>query len=179
MVVNALARGDQILILRKGGISEGPGGFQLEHERFLFFPTLFHQQRGSVIPSAQILYDSLAPAFSSNVVRIECFAEVVDWKLIETLGAALRLRGQHIWRDEAVREKFETGSACSVYAMAVRVFRLPLPVELPMAAHYGGCKSWVELGTNISRDGAQPVLTDREFNAKLERFEQALAPAEV
>lgn len=179
VVVDALARGDQILILRKGGISEAPGGFQLEHDRFLLFPTLFHQQRESVIPAAQARYDVLAPKLSPSIVRFECLAEVVIWKLIENFDAALRLRDQHIWRDEVVREKFETGKSRSVYAMAVRVFRLPLPVELPMAPHYGGCKSWVELDTIVSRDGAQPVLTDREFGAKLERLEQALEPAEV
>ncbi len=30
VIVDALGRGDQILILRKGGISEGRGGFQIE-----------------------------------------------------------------------------------------------------------------------------------------------------
>lgn len=179
VVVDALAHGDQILVLRKGGISEGPGGFQLEHERFLLFPTLFHQQRALVLPAAQIRYDALAPKLCPNTVRLECFAEVVDWKLIENVDAALRLRGQHIWREEVVKEKYEFGRTRSVYAMALRVFRLPLPVDLPMAAHYGGCKSWVELDTSVSRDGAQPVLTEREFNARLEQFEQALTPAEV
>ena len=52
IVVDALGRGDQIIILRKGGISEGRGGFKVEHEQFLLFPTLFHQQRESVTDSA-------------------------------------------------------------------------------------------------------------------------------
>ena len=40
VIVDALGRGQQILILRKGGISEGPGGFQVEQPEFLLFPTL-------------------------------------------------------------------------------------------------------------------------------------------
>ncbi len=179
VVVDALACGEQILILRKGGISEGPGGFQLEHDRLLLFPTLFHQQRELVTPTAQIRYDLIAPRFSPNIVRLECFAEVVDWKLIENIEAAMRLRGQHVWCEEVVREKFETGKTRSLYAMALRVFRLPAPIELPMAAHYGGCKSWVELDTIISRDDAQPVLTDEEFDVKLKQFEHALDTAKV
>jgi len=63
--------------------------------------------------------------------------------------------------------------------MALRVFHLPAPVEFPMAAHYGGCKSWVELDTIISRDDAQPVLTDEEFDVKLKQFEHALDTAKV
>jgi hypothetical protein len=179
VVVDALARGDQILILRKGGISEGPGGFQLEHERFLLFPTLFHQQRESVIAPSQIRYDAIAPKLSPTIVRIECFAEVVDWKLIDSLDAATRLRSQHIWRDEVVREKLLTGRGSSMYALALRVFRLNAPAELPMLAHYGGCKSWVELDHPVSAGDAQPILTDSEFNLKLERFERALASAEI
>ncbi|MEO8428438.1 MAG: DUF1802 family protein, partial [Verrucomicrobiota bacterium] len=63
VVVDALGRGDQIIILRKGGISEGRGGFQVEHPEFVLFPTLFHQQRESVVPSAQARFDQLAPEF--------------------------------------------------------------------------------------------------------------------
>ncbi len=48
-----------------------------------------------------------------------------------------------------------------------------------MLADYGGCKSWVDLDAAIETNGAQPVLTDREFNAKLERFRIALEPATV
>jgi hypothetical protein len=177
VVVDALGRGEQIIILRKGGISEGRGGFQAEHNRFFLFPTLFHQQRESVLPGAQVRYDALAPMLSPNSVRIEYFAEVADWKFLDSFEPTLRLRGQHVWRDEVVRERFEWGRAKSIYAMAVRVFRLPLPIDVPMRVEYGGCKSWVELDSIISTDGAQPALTDREFDAKLEPFCAALETA--
>lgn len=179
VVVDALGRGEQIIILRKGGISEGRGGFQIEHERFLLFPTLFHQQRESVQPAAQVRYDALAPKLSASTVRIEFFVEVADWKLVDSLETALRLRGQHIWREEVIRERFDWGRAKSIYAMAVRVFRLEAPVELPMRAEYGGCKSWVDLDVTVSPERAQPVLTEREFQGKLERFRAALEPAAV
>lgn len=35
IVVDALALGEQIIILRKGGISKGRGGFRVDQERFL------------------------------------------------------------------------------------------------------------------------------------------------
>jgi hypothetical protein len=38
VVVDALGRGEQILTLRKGGISEGRGGFRLETLRVLAIP---------------------------------------------------------------------------------------------------------------------------------------------
>ncbi|HEY6229533.1 MAG TPA: DUF1802 family protein, partial [Verrucomicrobiae bacterium] len=57
VIVDALGTGRQIVILRKGGISEGRGGFQVDHPEFLLFPTLFHQQRESVLPEAQARFD--------------------------------------------------------------------------------------------------------------------------
>ena len=43
-IVDALGQGAQIIILRKGGISEGRVGFQARHPKFWLFPTRFHQQ---------------------------------------------------------------------------------------------------------------------------------------
>ena len=174
MVVDALLRGTQIIILRKGGISEGPGGFEPEHERFLLFPTLFHQQRERVIAAAQTRYDALAPRLSPSSVCIEGFAEVADWKLLGSLDEGLRLSGQHIWREEVVRERFERGETGSLYALALRVFQLPEPIELPLQSHYGGCKSWIELDAPVSTTNARPVLADDEFEKKFDLFEEAL-----
>ena len=60
--------------------------------------------------------------------------------------------------------------------MAVRIFRLARPAELPMRPEYAGCKSWLELESTIPPEG-DPVLTDREFQEKLARFHSALEPA--
>src|SRR5713101_5627440 len=121
IVVDALGRGAQIIILRKGGISEGRGGFKVEQERFLLFPTLFHQQRESVIDLAQGRYDEISRSFpKADRIRIEFYAEVVDWRELTSLQDAQRLRGQHIWRDEVIAERFEWGRKKDIHAMAVR-----------------------------------------------------------
>src|SRR5213594_4248551 len=110
VVVDALGRGEQILILRKGGISEGRGGFKVEHPRFWFFPTLFHQQRESVIAPAQTRFDQIAPHLPKpDTLRLQFFAEVVAWQRLDSLEAAQRLRGQHIWRDEIIAQRFDWG----------------------------------------------------------------------
>lgn len=179
VVVDALARGDQIIVLRRGGISEDPGGFTIGHDRFLLFPTLFHQQRELVHRAAQERYDVIAPKLSPSHVTIECLAQIVDWKRIANVGAALALRDQHIWRDEVIQERLERAGRGSLYAMAVRVFRLQLPVDLPIEPHYGGCRSWIELDVEVAVQGAQPVLGDLQFGEKLEQFEQALAAPET
>ena len=177
IVVDALGRGDQIIILRKGGISEGRGGFKVEHEQFLLFPTLFHQQRESVTDSAQARYDEVSQSFpKSDRVRIEFYAEVIDWPELTSREDGQRLRGQHIWRDEVIAERFDWGRKKEIYAIAVRVWRLANPRELPMRESYGGCKSWIELGEDISLEGAQPVLSNTKFQEKLKEFRSALHP---
>lgn len=175
VVVDALGAGEQILILRKGGIREGRGGFHVEHPEFLLFPTLFHQQRESVVASARLRFDEIEPGLpDASRVRLEFWARVVDWRRLESLAAAERLRGQHIWRDEVIRQRFEWGREKSVYALAVRVHRLTNSIELPVLAAYGGCKSWIEIVEDISTDQAAPILEEPRFSEKLNQFRSAL-----
>lgn len=175
IVVDALGRGEQILILRKGGIAEGRGGFQVEHPRFVFFPTLYHQQRESVLPAAQARYDEIAPHLPGpEVLRLEFCAEVVAWRRLESLAAVERLRGQHVWRDDVLAQRFDWGKEQRLFALAVRVSRLPQRIELPMLPAYGGCKSWIELAEEIATDAAQPVLAESAFQERLKQFAGAL-----
>ncbi len=173
VVVDALGRGEQIIILRKGGLREGAGGFRVEHSEFLLFPTLFHQQRESVLPTARRRFDELASGLSADVLRIEYFARVIAWRRLESLAAAEVLRGQHVWRDDVIAARFEWGRARQIHALAVRVFKLSAIAQLPMLAAYGGCKSWVELAHDVGPEGAAPALDDREFAEKLAEFEKA------
>lgn len=177
VIVDALGRGEQILILRKGGILEGRDGFQVEHSQFLLFPTRFHQQRESVTPAAQARFDEIAPRLAlSEIVRLEYSAQVVACRRLESLSAAELLRGQHCWRDEVISQRFDWGKTKNIFAIAVRVHRLPLPVELPLLPIYGGCKSWVELEKDMPTTGAVPVLDQQAFDNKLGQLLSALNP---
>jgi hypothetical protein len=178
IVVDALGRGEQILILRKGGIREGRGGFQVEHPRFWLFPTLYHQQRQSVVPHAQARFDAIASQFPPpDRLRIEFCAKVVEWQRLDALADAQGLRGGHIWREEVIAERFDWGKTRNIFALAVRVARLPQAIELEMRPSYGGCKSWVELEENIDSTNAASVLSDDEFASRLATFRGALERA--
>ena len=175
MIVDALGRGEQIIILRKGGISEGRGGFKVEHPRFLLFPTLFHQQRDGVVPAAQNRFDELARNFPPpDRLRLEFFAELASAERLDSPSQAEALRGQHIWRDDVIAGRFDWGREQAIFALAVKVFRLPRAIELPLSPAHGGCKSWVELENEIATDEAKPVLAPAEFENKLDRLRVAL-----
>lgn len=178
IIVDALGSGEQIIILRKGGISEGRGGFRPEHPHFLLFPTQFHQQRESILPAAQTRFDQIVASFPDpSKLRLEYFADVVAVQRLDSLAAAERLRGQHVWRDAVIAQRFDWGQEKNIHALAVRVFRLPRTIDLPMLARYGGCKSWVELETDVATAGAKPVLADEAFTEKLNQFRSALEMA--
>src|SRR3954463_8591651 len=53
VTVRALAEGEQLLTLRKGGIREPEKHFRLEHDRFFLYPTLDHQRNARVRESHQ------------------------------------------------------------------------------------------------------------------------------
>lgn len=176
IVEDALATGRQTIIFRKGGISEGRGGFKPEHERFLIFPTLFHQQRQSVLPEAQARYDRISAQFPpANILRIARCCHVADWRRIENLDQARRLAAHHIWRPEVIQERFDWGREKAIHALVVRVFKLPQPIDLPMLTSYGGCKSWIELERDIDTSAAAPVLSDADFAARLAQIKAALS----
>ena len=174
VIVEALGQGEQIVILRKGGIAEGRGGFRAEYERFWLFPTRFHQQAEGVVPEIAGRFRAMTFP-SEDILRIQYAAEVVETRRLESLAAAERLAGQHIWRDDVIAERFDWGRDQGIYAMAVRVRQLVATMDLPMLEEYGGCKSWIELEPAMDFTSAKPVLEDAIFEQKLADFREALA----
>jgi hypothetical protein len=171
IVVDALGAGDQCLLLRKGGIAEGANGFTVEHQRFLLFPTGFHQQRESVVADAQRRFDQMVPVpHAPTEVGIDFFVEVAESLVLELPDTVDRLRGLHVWKDEVIEKRFSWGGQRRLHALVVRVHRLVQSVRLPMLPAYGGCKSWVELEQEIETDGASPVLSDPRFAGEISRF---------
>ena len=175
IVEDALATGRQILIFRKGGISEGKGGFKPERDRFLIFPTLFHQQREAVVEEAQRRYDEIVSTFPpASTLRVRHYCEITDWREVKSLEMARRLDAFHIWRPNVIEERFDWGRQKLIFAMLVRTHRLPEAVELPMSPAYGGCKSWIELERDVDITGAIPALADETYTQQANQIRAVL-----
>lgn len=177
VVVEALGRGRQSLILRKGGIAEGPDGFVVDHREFLLFPTRFHQEAGQVVPEARDLLPP--PAGSAAVpppdrVLIEFFAVVTGWRQLRSLDEALALSGQHVWTPEVIASRFDWGGEASISMIALRIFRLPRRHDLTLLPAYGGCRSWVELTEPLPVEGATPVLSEAIHSRRMAAIGDAL-----
>jgi hypothetical protein len=138
------------------------------HEEFLLFPTYVHEAAAGIVPEALTLLQRVQadrpPDGELQIAHAAAITEAVQVKSLEALRA---LRGQHIWSDAVVEDRFRRWRPDSVYAMIVRVLALPRPVRVPMRPGYAGCKSWVPLEEDVETAGAHPVLTDTEFDARV------------
>ncbi len=170
VVVDALGVGEQILILRKGGIRERRGEFDVDHNEFWLFPTQYHESENSVIPSKRPALRDIAGRASKELVEIEFYAVVDPVILIGDVSLLKNLQGRHIWNEGVLQERFGFGREPGLYAMVSRVYRLPAPERLAMRESYRGCKSWVELEQPINTTRLTPVLGDEHFSLQREEI---------
>ena len=176
VICEALSEGRQALILRKGGIAEPTGEFQLEHTRFWLFPTYVHQQQAGIKPEAvPLLERAEARRPPTGVLQLSHFAHVTGVYQLHDMVGALSIRHLHLWSDETVRARFGYRWP-GLYLMPVRVYRARQIAELPDAASYAGCSTWVELEHELSTDGATPVLPDAEYDALRRQLDDLLKP---
>lgn len=176
IVVEALGAGEQILILRKGGIHERRGEFQVEHREFWLFPTQYHEDERSVIASKRPALRELGAHAPADVIPIQFYA-VAESVISLTDPAVLgRLQGRHIWSEHVLQQRFEFGREKGLHALVVRVYRLPEPELIAPRESYAGCKSWVELERSIATTNLASVLVAGEFDAQRNEMTERLSP---
>jgi hypothetical protein len=174
VVVDAMGRGEQVLILRKGGIREERGEFRVDHREFWIFPTQYHEAEQSIIPSKRPTLQQIAASAPKDAVDIEYYAVVDTVVQITDFTRVKRLQGRHIWSERALEERFQFGREPGLHALVVRAYRCQSPERFPMRESYGGCKSWVELEQALSTEGLTPVLQDDEYSAHREEIVEML-----
>jgi len=161
VICEALAAGRQSLLLRKGGIHEGPQGFQAEHEHFWLYPTGFHQAAENVVPSAADLLaraEGMSP--QSPVIPISLLAQVTEVSYLKTLDDVLPLEGEHIWSVSQVEKKFFYRTP-GLYLLRLKLFKRSEPWNVPEHPSYVGCKTWVPLESPLSTAGLTSVEVAR------------------
>lgn len=165
--IEALRQGRQILLLRKGGLHDAGGVFELEHRQFWLFPTQLHQASALVKPQHRDLLE-MTSHINKQHIKIQCFAQVERvWKLDEAAQSTLE-HAPHIWSDDYLALRFGYQPGHSLAAIALRVWQLPQAQIVTPDTKYFGCRSWVELNQSLSLEGATPVLSDAEFASHLE-----------
>jgi hypothetical protein len=162
-VCEALGTGVMSLILRKGGIHEGRGGFEFKHKGFFLFPTWFHTQGEKLnwqAPDPERFV--FPPEEGRTSVDIDYFCtleqvwRVTEWEKVASLAPL------HVWSESMVRERFVYDDESCLNVALVRTYKLPERWSFPYAKSYGGCRSWVTL-PKPSRMELTPVLSAEAF----------------
>jgi hypothetical protein len=175
VLVDAMARGDVVAMVRKGGIREQRAGFQVRHDRFLLYPTYFHEKAVEVAPRLLATLDAAhARRPREGIVRLEYVADVAAVWPVSDLERLRAIEGEHGLAWPAVESRFHYKNRPGVQVVAVRLSRLRDPVEVTEQRRYAGCVSWVELDDDVPVTGATPVLPDAELARRLASIARAL-----
>jgi hypothetical protein len=189
VTVRALAEGEQLVTLRKGGIRDAEKHFQLDHERFFLYPTFDHQRGDLVRESHQ---PELRRALEEGVwsdgepaphtltadggiqqpdrVRIRAWAEVAGHFTITDPRCVDALSPFYVWTTDYAEKRLAWKRRHPLHVLLLRTYRIPRPVTVKVKDEYGGPRSWLELQRDLPFEGT-PVLSDGEFERAAEEIE--------
>lgn len=195
VTVRALAEGEQLLTLRKGGIREEGRHFEIEHDRFFLYPTFDHQRNnlvreshrpelpraleegvwsGGEPPARALLQDGGIP--QPDRVRIRAWAEVSASYLINDPRCVDALTPFHVWTPDYAEKRLLWKRRHPLHVILLRTYRIPRPVTVKVRDEYGGCVSWVELLRDLPFEGT-PACSDEEFDRAAEAIEAIASDA--
>ena len=163
IAVKALEEGKTILLLRKGGIREGGGRFQVKYQQVLLYPTYEHQKPNLLKPEYGSKVTLVTSDWQPEMVRIGSWAEITDIFSVTDELIADRLLPYHIWNDRFVSERLHWKAQQPLYILLLRTYKLPQPLIITYRKEYGCCKSWIDLIEPISLEGSIPVLDENEY----------------
>jgi hypothetical protein len=188
VTVRALAEGEQLVTLRKGGIRETDKDFELSHDRFFLYPTFDHQRLDLVRQSHK---PELKRALEEGVwadgepplralvgdggigqpdrVRIRAWAEVASHYTIHDRRALEALSPFYVWTTDYAEKRLQWKRRHPLHVLLLRTYRIPRPVTVRVREEYGGCRSWLELQRELPFEGT-PVLSDEEFERASEEI---------
>lgn len=167
----SLLEGHQIVLLRKGGLIEDTGDFDLKAKQFLIYPTYEHEteRAGDLQPCfGQWLREEEARKLTPGEIRIEAAAEVSDVVRVGERQKLLNLAPQHIWSPQFIDGRYDWEPYKPVFVLLLRAYALASPQIIPVTRAYGGCRSWIDLDTPVSTLGAVPAISDERYARRRE-----------
>ena len=164
VTVEAMAKGDQVLLLRKGGIHEDGKDFRVIHREFLFYPTYLHQKEDLLQPAYQpALRKLLEQPQDNDRITFSYWARAEELLEISEQEKVDNLEPHHIWTTTYAQSKLHWKPMLPMSVLLLRIYKLEQPVTVPYLPEYGGCTSWVEVLSDVNLGRMEPVLNDAEF----------------
>ena len=175
VVVSALGRGEQVLLLRKGGVREEGRDFKVMYPEFLLYPTLEHQQEELLAERyQQDLRNLLSQVQNGDSITFTHWAKVEEVIEISEQEKVNALSPHYIWTRDYAEKRLRWKPKHQLSVMLLRLYRLEEPKRVPYLPAYGGCKSWVNLSQDVLLGQLTPILTEGEFLAKVGEVKKAL-----
>ena len=159
IVCEALGRGRQSIILRKGGIAEGREGFSFPSQRIFSVSHMVSRATAEGARCGNHRRDADATGKDRNQIR----GETGSLSHRSHPGRSRRaLEPLHILKPEVVRNGLNTirRPVCTLRWSAC--IRLVPTWTFPNEKKYGGCRSWVKLPDVPADLHFEPVLSDAE-----------------
>ncbi|MDZ8237775.1 MAG: DUF1802 family protein [Nostoc sp. ChiQUE01a] len=168
--INALETGKTIMLLRKGGIHERNGHFQVAHKQILLYPTYEHQQ--AFMLKAEYANDvyPVTSGWHPEIIRIGSWAEITDILPVSDEFIVNALLPFHIWNEHFISDRLKWKPRQPLYILLLRTYKLSQEQEIAYYAKYGGCKSWIDLDQAIDLQGAKPVLSDFAYTQLVDKI---------
>lgn len=175
-VCSAVTAGDQILLLRKGGIHER--NFGVQAPEFLLLPTYVHQKERQFKPEfVHHLEATRNHAEDDPTVTISSWCRVAAAFEVTDLERLRELERFVIFSRDTIEERYAFRSDQAVRLIVVRAMTLPAPVDVENLKSYAGCRSWIKLREQIDLTGSTAVLPDSEFASRLQEIDRVVAAA--
>jgi hypothetical protein len=175
---DALAAGDQVLVVRKGGIGEKR--FELPHPAFFLFPTYAHQRPELVKAEFRTRHAaSLDRRDDPEQLPLALWAELHSSYEIRDPDALDAVDPLHILTPDYAAERLKWRRKHPLWAVVLRVWRLESPPVLQVGPEHGGCVSWIDLPEGLVPGVRAPALDDDAFAAAERSVADALAAAGV
>ncbi len=156
-VIDALGRGEQVVLIRKGGIADA--GFGVESREFYLYPTYFHQGETEARPSVVITH----------------WAEAVRTWSVRDLEALGRLEPLVAIPRETLETRYRFRPDQALHVIGVRVWKLASPVKVRFRDDYAGCRSWISVDEEIDVTGSTAVVAEDELKKRFEAIDVILA----
>lgn len=167
-VLEAIGRGEQLVLIRKGGLIEPSATFELAAPSFVFYPTFEHQAVQYLRePYGRYVEEAWRRRAPDGQVRLDLVGQAVRGVTCADPAIVQRLAPFHIYNDAFLTQRLTWQPDQPLVIVIVRAFRLAEPCTVPVQPQYAGCKSWVQLDAPVPLAGAVPIMDETAFNRRL------------
>lgn len=174
VAVNALEQGKTIMLLRKGGIQEQGGRFQVANNQILLYPTYEHQQPFLLRHEYAEQVTPVTSGWHPETIRIGSWAEITDIMPVSDEAIVRLLLPFHVWNEQFISDRLKWQPRQPLYVLLLRTYKLAQIHLIPYRSEYGGCKSWIDLAEPISIEGVEPVLDDVAYTQVVDKIRRVV-----